>query len=460
MSGIDTTTSKSREVIDRLAAGRALREKLPRGRQAEWKPARNRADPLSILAASDQHRLPELLPIRYGRMRKTPFTFMRGAAAIMAADLARTPSCGLRVQAGGDCHIGNFGAFATPERNLIFDINDFDETLPAPWEWDLKRLTASIEVAARCADFKKTYREEAVRAAVRSYRDHMLEYAPMTALEVWYQRIDLNSLVRKIPRQTERAKTHKEIRKARRESLPGHLLPSLARQRGKNALIDDDPPLIYHPAGRTKAVYHKRVMHAFKSYRDTLNPADRVLLDRYELEDIAIKVVGVGSVGTFCAIALLMASDSDPLFLQIKEASASVLERYAGASAFANHGERVVVGQRLMQAASDILLGWTAGLEPYRHFYIRQLRDMKIAMPIATADHADLEYFAEACGWALARAHARSGDPALIAGYLGAAETFDDAIVQFAAAYADQTELDYAALIKAIKARKIKIVNG
>jgi uncharacterized protein (DUF2252 family) len=460
MSGASTTTSKSREVIHRLAAGRALREKIPRSRQAEWKPPRNRTDPLSLLADSDRHRLPELLPIRYGRMSKSPFTFLRGAAAIMAADLARTPTSGLRVQAGGDCHIENFGAFATPERNLIFDINDFDETLPAPWEWDLKRLTASIEVAARCADFKKAYREEAVRAAVRSYRDHMLEYGPLTALQVWYQRIDLNSLVRKIPRQAERAKTRREIQKARRESMPGHLFPAMARRRGKDALIYNDPPLIYHPAGRTKAAYHERVMRAFKGYRDALNPADRVLLDRYELKDIAIKVVGVGSVGTFCAVALLMASESDSLFLQIKEATASVLERYAGASPFRNHGERVVVGQRLMQAASDILLGWTDGLEPHRHFYLRQLRDMKIAMPIETAGHADLEYFAEACGWALARAHARSGDPAKIAGYLGEGETFDDAIVKFAAVYADQTEQDHAALVKAIKSRKIKILEA
>ncbi len=449
----------SKQLNERLTAGRALREQVPRSRQAECKPA-HRADPISILADSDRHRLPELLPIRYERMSKSPFTFLRGAAAIMAADLAQTPSVGLRVQAGGDCHIMNFGAFATPERNLIFDINDFDETLPAPWEWDVKRLATSIEVAARCRDFKRVYCAEAVRAAVRSYRDRMLDCAAMTALEVWHQHIDLGALVRKMPRRAEREKTHKEIDEARRNSLPSHLFPKLARQRGKSFLIDDDPPLLYHPPGRQKAAYRERVTHAFKGYRDSLHPAYRVLLDRYELQDIAIKVVGVGSVGTFCAVALLMASDTDPLFLQIKEASPSVLERYAGASAFSNHGERVVVGQRLMQAASDILLGWTAGLEPHRHFYIRQLRDMKIAMPIETADHADLEYFGEACGWALARAHARSGDPAMIAGYLGNGEAFDDAIVKFASAYADQTELDHAALVKAIKAGTIKTENA
>ena len=391
---------------------------------------------------------------------KSPFAFLRGAAPVMAADLAHTPSSRLRVQAGGDCHIMNFGAFATPERNLIFDINDFDETLPAPWEWDLKRLAASLEVAARAADFKPKYREDAVRGAVRSYRERMAAYAALSALEIWYQRIDFAPLVKSIPQLDEQRRTRKSIAKARRQSAPRHLSPMLAQQGGGTFRIEDAPPLIYHLTGARKAAHHERVLHAVRGYRESLAPAYRVLLDRYRLEDIAIKVVGVGSVGTFCAIALFMAADDDPLFLQIKEASASVLEQYAGPSAFANHGQRVVFGQRLMQSASDILLGWTAGLEPNRHFYLRQLRDMKIAMPIETAGHADLEYFAAACGWALARAHARSGDPAMIAGYLGSRELFDDAIVEFAAAYADQTESDYARLLKAIKAGKIKIEDA
>jgi uncharacterized protein (DUF2252 family) len=445
-----------RTTAERLVAGRALRDKAPRTSHAHWERSGRRLDPLEILKDANQHRLPELLPIRYGRMAKTPFTFLRGAASIMAADLAATPVSGLRVQAGGDCHIMNFGAFATPERNLIFDINDFDETLPAPWEWDVKRLAASIEVAARVADFKTRYRADAVRAAVRSYRERMAAYAPMSALEVWYQRIDFERLVKRIPQLDEQRRTRRQIEKARRQSMPSHLFPALARQGRRTARIKDDPPLIYHPSGQHKASNHKRVLHALKGYRQSLPPTYQVLLDRYELEDIAIKVVGVGSVGTFCAVALLMAADDDPLFLQIKEASASVLERYAGASVFTNHGERVVVGQRLMQSASDILLGWTVGIEPNRHFYLRQLRDMKIAMPIETAGHEDLEYFAEACGWALARAHARSGDPAMIAGYLGSREVFEDAIAEFAAAYADQNESDHAQLLKAIKAGKIK----
>jgi uncharacterized protein (DUF2252 family) len=432
-----------RSTAERLAAGRALRDQFPRSSHGEWKAPRNRPDPLAILHDSDQPRIAELIPIRYGRMKKSPFTFLRGAAAIMAADLARTPATGLRVQAGGDCHIMNFGAFATPERNLIFDINDFDETLPAPWEWDVKRLTASIEVAARSADFKSEYSEAAVRAAIRAYREYMAEYAGMPVLELWYQRIDLKSLVRSLPRQSDREDTKRAIEHARRESIPAHLFPALAQRRGRHVLIKDEPPLIYHPPERNETVWRERVLDGFQRYSASLPHAYQVLLGRFELRDLAIKVVGVGSVGTFCAIALFTAADDDVLFLQIKEASASVLEPYAGASAFTNHGQRVVAGQRLMQSAGDILLGWTAGLEPHRHFYVRQL-----------------EYFAEAAGRALALAHARSGDPAMIAGYLGSGDAFDDAIVKFAEAYADQTERDHAALLKAIKAGKIKAAKA
>jgi uncharacterized protein (DUF2252 family) len=445
---------------ERMMAGRALRERVPRSSHGEWRAAANRANPVAILCEFDQNRIAELLPIRYGRMKKSPFAFLRGAAAIMAADLARTPATGLRVQAGGDCHIMNFGAFATAERNLIFDLNDFDETLPAPWEWDIKRLATSIEVAARMADFKTEYREEAVRAATRAYREHMAEYAAMRVLEVWYQRIDLKSLIRSMPRDAERAETHRAVEKARRDSTADHLFPALARSGRKSQQIKNSPPLIYHPAERHKAAFRQRVVDGFKRYGESLPPAYQQLFRRYKLQDIAIKVVGVGSVGTFCAVALFTATEDDPLFLQIKEANASVLEPYAGSSTFSSHGQRVVVGQRLMQSAGDILLGWTEGLEGDRHFYIRQLRDMKIAMPIETAGHTDLEYFGEACGWALALAHARSGDPAMIAGYLGSGEAFDDALVDFAAAYADQTERDHAALQKAIKAGRIKAASA
>ena len=404
---------------------------------------------------SDKGRIAKLLPIRYARMSKSPFTFLRGAAAIMAFDLAQTPTTRLRVQACGDCHIMNFGGFATPERNLIFDINDFDETLPAPWEWDLKRLTASIEVAGRSAGSKSKDCETAVRTAIQSYREHMAEYATMPALEVWYEHIDLKSLIKRMPEPEYRKQSVKAVAKARKNSIPNHVYPSLADS--EKAEIKDDSPLIYHESKQRKPAYRRQASLSLKRYREYLLPAYRVLFDRYELRDIALKVVGIGSVGTYCEVALFTDAENDPLFLQVKEARASVLERYAGASAFATHGERVVVGQRLMQAASDIFLGWTVGLETGRHFYVRQLHDMKIRMPLDTTDPAVLAYFAEACAWALARAHARSGDPAMIAGYMGSNTTFDDAIVKFAMKYADQTEADYASLIKAIKARRVKI---
>jgi uncharacterized protein (DUF2252 family) len=436
-------------------AGRALRAKMPRKSHAGWKAPANRPDPIRLLEDSDEGRIPELLPIRYGRMSVDPFKFLRGAAAIMASDLARTPATGIRVQACGDCHIMNFGAFATPERNLIFDVNDFDETLPAPWEWDLKRLAASIEVAARTAGFKPGDRERAVRAAARTYREQMALYATMPPPEVWYERINFKSLVRHIPQDQDRERTRAQIEKARRKIIPIHITPSLERN-GKRVRILDERPLIYHQPGPRNA-HRKRVLHALERYRESLAPPYRVLFDRYQFRDLAFKVVGVGSVGTFCEVALFMSGGEDPLFLQIKEARASVLEQYAGASVYPTHGQRVIVGQRLMQSASDILLGWTVGMDPNRHFYVRQLRDMKIPMPLDTRNPSEVLYFAKACGWAIALAHARSGAPAMIAGYLGGNEAFDDAIVKFAADYADQTERDYEALLRAVKSGRIEI---
>jgi uncharacterized protein (DUF2252 family) len=452
----DRRSVTSRSPGEQRAAGRALRERIPRKSHAGWKAAKQRPDPIQLLKDSDKDRIPELLPIRYGRMLGDPFKFLRGAAPIMAFDLAPTPVTGIRVQACGDCHIMNFGAFATPERNLIFDVNDFDETLPAPWEWDLKRLTASIEVAARTAKFKSGERERAVRAAAQSYREQMAHYATMSPLEVWYQRIDFESLVKKIPQDVDRDRTRKEIDKARRKTLPMHISPSTVGNAEKTKILDQ-PPLIYHQPEQRTAAYRSRVLQALGRYRESLAPPYRVLFDRYQFRDIAFKVVGVGSVGTFCEVALFIIAANTPLFLQVKEAHASVLERYAGASAFPAHGERVVVGQRLMQSASDIFLGWTVGLDPHRHFYIRQLRDMKVPMPLDTGDPSDLVYFAKACGWAIALAHARSGAPAMIAGYLGSSDAFDDAITKFAADYADQTERDYEALVKAVKAGQIAV---
>lgn len=450
-------TSARAPIEERLGTGRGLRQTVPRKSHAPWKAPTNRPDPIRLLIESDPGRIPRLLPIRYGRMQQSPFAFLRGAAAVMAFDLAQTPRTGLRVQACGDCHIMNFGAFATPERNLVFDINDFDETLPAPWEWDVKRLTVSIEVAGRSAGISSRYREHAVRAAVRSYREHLCEYATMPSLEVWYQRIDFPQLLDRVPGPRNRRRDKRVSERARRKTVPNNLLPSMAAR--DETKIKDEPPLIYHlPIQRTSA-YLRRAVSFFKRYRASLPESYRVLFDRFELLDVAFKVVGVGSIGTFCEVALFRDAQAAPLFLQIKEARASALEPYAGRSVFSTHGQRVVYGQRLMQAASDIFLGWTVGLEPGRDFYVRQMRDMKIPMPVDTENPTDLAYFADACGWALARAHARTGDPAMIAGYLGSSDTFDDAIVKFAKGYADQTESDYSALLKAIRSGRIKVAR-
>ena len=444
--------------MERFEIGRALRGKVSRKSHLGWQPASDRPDPISLLIDSDRGRIPALLPIRYGRMLESPFTFLRGAAAVMAWDLAHTPKTGIRVQAGGDCHVMNFGAFATPERNLIFDVNDFDETLPAPWEWDLKRLAASVSVAGLTAGFKAKDREAAVHCVARSYREHMRRYTKMSPLEVWYDRIDFEPLVNKILKGAERRYTKRQIARARKQHFPLHIIPSVVsrNRRTTQLLIVENRPLIYHPAGEHRAAFARRVAQAVKRYRESLPAHFRVLFDRFEYCDMAMKVVGVGSVGTLCAVALFVTAEQKPLFLQMKEARPSVLERYAGASHYANHGERVVVGQRLMQAASDSFLGWTDALDGHRHFYIRQLRDTKVSMVLDTMDADELGYYADACARTLSRAHARSGDAAMIAGYLGSSETFDDALARFAADYAQQTEIDYAALKKAVKTGRLE----
>ena len=452
---IDVTSTAA----ERRTAGRALRDKIPRRQHAIWNPPPDRPDPVELLIESGKGRIESLLPIRYGRMMKSPFAFLRGAAAVMAFDLSRTPNTKIRVQAGGDCHIMNFGGFATPERNIIFDINDFDEALPAPWEWDLKRLAASVEVAGRAASFKARERERAVTGAVRSYRRRIAQYADRPLLDVWYDRIEFKKMAATLPDLEAREIARKAVRKARQKSIPAHIFPTLAVSKGASARILDKPPLLFHEKSRDLAAYRADAEQVFKRYSSSLPANYRVLFDRFEFEDMALKVVGVGSVGTYCAVALFMAAGDEPLFLQIKQANASVLEPYAGASRFATHGERVVVGQRLMQAASDIFLGWTVGMEG-RHFYVRQLRDIKTSLPVDTMQAADLAYYAEVCAWALARAHARAGDAAKIAGYLGSSDLFDNAIAGFAAAYGDQTERDHAALVKAIKSGRLKAASG
>ena len=441
-----------------VAAGKKLRETCPRTSHAEWKAPGDRRDPVELMESSNQGRIPELIPIRHGRMLRSPFTFYRGAALNMAADLASTPATGLRAQACGDAHLMNFGAFATPERRVIFDINDLDETLPAPWEWDVKRLAASVVLACRSNGFSESDARDASLAGVRSYREHMAEYSEMRVLDVWYASIPIEQLMDLTKDKDARERHKKVLAKARERSAAEHDFPKLAAMAGAQPRIKDNPPLIYHLRDEAEESLLARVRDAFAEYRGSLQEDRRVLLDRYDFKDVAIKVVGVGSVGTMCAVMLMMASAEDPLFLQVKEARTSALEPYAGASLHPNRGQRVVHGIRLMQSASDILLGWTTGKEG-RHFYVRQLRDMKIGPQVELFTSDVMAQYAEFCGWSLARAHARSGSPAQITGYLGKSDAFDKAIADFSIAYADQTERDHEVLMKAARSGRIELAT-
>jgi uncharacterized protein (DUF2252 family) len=449
---------------ERRAKGRALRDVAPRASHAGWKPPKDRRDPVALLGDSNVGRLPELIPIRFGRMSASPFAFYRGSAALMAADLATTPTSGLRVQACGDAHLMNFGGFATPERNIIFDINDLDETLPAPFEWDLKRLAASVVIAAQHLRLPDS---DAARVAVdcaREYRERMADYASMRALDVWYDKIDLQ---RYESRSTDpdlvqalRKRLAERIEAEKLKTAPEHLYPKLVSQEGARPRIKDEPPLIFHPTAEQAPGLRSGYGDVLAAYRETLPEHTRILFDRFHFFDLAMKVVGVGSVGTACAVTLFMAADDDPLLLQVKEARASVLEPYAGKSLHPNHGQRVVVGQRIMQTASDVFLGWTRG-KSGRDFYIRQLRDMKMSAIIEDWDTVSLRHYARMCAHALARAHARSGDAAMICGYMGSGQTFDDAICEFAIEYSDQNRSDYRTFVRGIREGRIEaIVEG
>jgi uncharacterized protein (DUF2252 family) len=438
----------------RYAAGKALRHRVPREQHGEWTPVRNRRDPVELVIESSKGRIPDLIPIRYGRMMLSPFTFYRGTANIMASDLAHTPASGLRAQLCGDAHLLNFGGFATPERHIILDINDYDETLPGPWEWDLKRLATSFVFAARSNGFTAADQREATLACARSYREHMAEYADMSALEIWYALLSLSDTLTSAHEKAARGRLKKQVAKARARSVAEHHFPKMVKTRGGHYVIHDTDALIYHHPHINSS--RAALERGFERYRESLSVERRTLLDRYHVMDVALKVVGVGSVGTLCAVALMMADHNDWLFLQIKEARPSVCENHVGESLYRNHGQRVVVGQHLMQAASDVLLGWSHG-EAERSFYVRQLRDMKIKplvdmfTPVTMFDYAGL------CGRTLARAHARSGDPAMIAGYMGKSDVFDKAVANFSRAYADQGERDYATFKKAIRQGRIEV---
>lgn len=441
----------------RRAMGKALRERVPRSSHAGWNPPKSRRDPIDILIESNQGRLRELIPIRFGRMLQSPFAFYRGTAAIMAADLANTPSSGPRVQACGDAHLMNFGGFATPERQVIFDINDLDETLPAPWEWDLKRLAASVAIAAHYLELPDSDAARAVKATACAYREQMTDYSSMRALDVWYDRITIEKVLAESPNDEVRARISKRIQKARDSSSAEAIFPKMAEYDGIQPRIKDNPPLIFHPNKKSAPGMKTQYREAIASYRASLPEHVRVLFDRFNYCDAAVKVVGIGSVGSACMVSLFMASDNDPLFLQVKEARSSVLEPYAGKSLHKTHGERVVAGHRLIQSATDIFLGWTVG-EGGRHHYMRQLRDVKISAIIEGWDVELLSTYSKLCARTLARAHARSGDAGLIAGYMGTSNVFDEAICEFGIEYGDQVKRDYREFVKAIRQGRLEAV--
>ena len=433
--------------------GKALRVRVPLASHAKLKSHSGR-DPLAILKKGDEDRLPELVPIRYGRMLQSPFAFFRGAAGVMAADLAHTPATGVTVQACGDCHLTNFGGFATPERNIVFDINDFDETLPAPWEWDVKRLAASFYLAVSANGLSNDVARDVTTTCVRSYRKRLREFAESDPLELWYRKLTADDFIQALPKSF-RARVARKVAKAAATRGSDIDYPKLTEVVDGTVRIKESPPLIFHPESARTPDFLPTVEKVLKEYRETLPEDRRILFDRYDFVDAAIKVVGVGSVGTRCWVALLMSSKNEPLFLQFKQAKASVLEPYAGKSAYAHNGQRVVTGQRLMQAASDIFLGWTTG--PGGEFYVRQLRDAKIGADLEIFDEPMFQLYAKACGGNLARAHAKSGNARTIGAYLGKSDDFDEALAVFARAYAERTERDHAALKAAARAGKIEI---
>jgi uncharacterized protein (DUF2252 family) len=467
-------------VDERRARGKAARKQTSPGSHAGWKPAAERPDPVDLLAAQNLTRDQDLVPVRHGRMMVSPFTFYRGAAKIMAADLAATPTAGLDVQLCGDAHLSNFGVFASPERTLLFDLNDFDETLPGPFEYDVKRMAASFTIAARNNGFAKPDSDAATRASVTAYREAMAEFAEMRNLEIWYARLseqEIRDAVRAASQGVTNKKDAKQVTKAQklaeknarkahtRDSLQA--LSKLAERVDGRYRIVSQPPIVV-PAREFEKMYGITadqmvdIVHGqLQGYRETLQFDRRHLLERFELVDMARKVVGVGSVGTRAFIVLLQGrDDGDPLFLQVKEATASVLEGYLPKSQFRTPGERVVQGQRMMQAASDIFLGWTKGVEANRYLYWRQLRDMKGSALVEMMAPGTLKLYAGFCGWTLARAHARSGDAVTMAQYLGKTDEFDQAITDFSNRYADQNDLDYKAFAEAIASGRLDAVEG
>jgi uncharacterized protein (DUF2252 family) len=475
-----TATISYQSVDERTASGKEARTRVSPADHAGWTPAKDRPDPVSLLEAQDATRVPDLVPVRHGRMMASPFTFYRGAAKIMAVDLKDTPTAGLDTQLCGDAHLSNFGAFAAPDRQLVFDVNDFDETLPGPFEYDVKRMAASFTIAGHNNGFAKSDCRDATRASVRSYREAMANFAAMTTMDVWYARLsqeDVTNAVRTAETTSTKARAQKQAKRAAkgldkfatkarsRDSLQA--LSKLAELVDGKYRIVAAPPVVVPLAdiseadGRSPEEIKEVVHKQFEAYRATLDDDRRRLLERFEIVDVARKVVGVGSVGTEAFIVLLQGRDQkDPLFLQVKEATTSVFEDFLPKSVYRQSGERVVQGQRLMQAASDIFLGWTKGERANRFLYWRQLRDMKGSAVVETMTPPVLDFYARICGATLARAHARSGDPVAIAAYLGKKDRFDTSITDFADRYADQNEKDFKAFIGAIKSGRLAALEG
>jgi uncharacterized protein (DUF2252 family) len=440
-------------VTERRQAGQAFRKIVPRSMHAHWVPSASRRDPVDILVEAGRHRIASLLPIRYDRMRASPFAFFRGSAAIMAADLADTPMTGLWVQACGDCHMANFGTFASPEGTPVFDVNDFDETLPAPFEWDIKRLATSFAVDARARDLGDRVARLLAGAVVQAYRRHMHELARLAPLTAWRSRVDVAEVLGAIEDEKLRDRELKRLQTAVEAGHSGY--PKLIERTRGQWRIKEKPPLIVPLSGQRDDTHEIVARTAFESYKLSLPEERRILLDRYELADVAFKVVGIGSVGTFCAIGLFVTRDDQTLLLQLKEAQESVLAPYAGPSVYGNQGQRVVVGQRIMQILPDVFLGWTEDRGDDQQCYIRELKDSRLAVIGADLAEGALPYHATLCGATLARAHARSGDPARIAGYIGTGTAFDAAISGFALAYAAQNQADWRLFLEAIKAGQI-----
>jgi uncharacterized protein (DUF2252 family) len=451
---VNAIPPKNSPRAERYQGGRALRESVPRETHADCPPVSSR-DPVAILAETDGARIPELLPIRYERMLQSPFTFLRGAAAVMAHDLAFSPQTGAHVQACGDCHLLNFGAFNSPEGRVLFDVNDFDETLPGvDFTVDLKRLAASVAVAALDAKMPDKKARDLAKATVQSYREFILDLAAKTPLEVWYTRMDFDREVKRIADDKLREIISPTLVKAEKDLAADDNFPHLATTKAGVAHIEDRPPLIYHFDTEATKGYKIHAHSAFTNYQGSLLQERRVLVEHYTLSDIAFKVVGVGSVGTFCAIGLFMTADGEPLFLQVKQALASVLEKIAAPPpGLVHQGCRVVEGQRAMQAASDIFLGVTEDPKTNRQFYVRQLKNRRLGSIGEVIEGKALDAYANLCGRTLARAHARSGDPVLLAGYMGKSEALDDALASFAMAYAALTKHDHAQLKAAIGTR-------